>query len=157
VPRRRNDLQTAEKVTPGQVLAYRLKEVRERRRWSQQQLSDRLAAIGHPLHRVTIAKIEQGGPRAAKASLTDVLALAAALNCPPLHLFIPLRDDQRVFVTGKCVPTAAQAREWIRGGAPLGAANEDDARFYFQEQPLSELRAIADARRRFSREEEQHG
>src|SRR5213592_2796553 len=102
-------------LVPGQVLAQRIKEIRGRRRWTQQDLADRLCEIGWETHRLTIAKIEKGGTRARNASLQEVLAIAAALNVAPVHLFVPLEDDASVEIAPKFVASAPRVREWVRG------------------------------------------
>jgi transcriptional regulator with XRE-family HTH domain len=111
---------------PRQVFAARVREARERRGWTQQQLADRLAEIGYTdetgtrlLARSTLAKIEDGrgdgsGPRS-NASLEDVLALAAALDCSPMHLLVPRDADESVQVARHLVAPAPILGEWIAG------------------------------------------
>jgi transcriptional regulator with XRE-family HTH domain len=45
-------------MKPSEVFAERMQEVRERRRWSQQELADRLDELGWPTDRSTLARIE---------------------------------------------------------------------------------------------------
>ena len=118
--------------TPGVVFARRMREARERRPWTQQELADELAALGYPISRVTIAKIEQGGEPGARAynvtrarnvSLEDALAISAALDVAPLALMLPQDDDELVAITPSAQTIAADAaRDWIMGNLPITAA-----------------------------------
>ncbi|HST24419.1 MAG TPA: helix-turn-helix transcriptional regulator [Gaiellaceae bacterium] len=122
---------------PGEVFADRLKQVRSRKGWTQDRLSAELQRLGHPLHRVTLAKLERGGTRSQNVSLQDVLAIAAALGVAPIHLFVPFREDEQVAITPQLVRTGANVRAWVRGRGLLG---DEDERFYFTELPPEEQR-----------------
>src|SRR4051812_39195075 len=109
---------------PRQVFATRVEEARERRRWTQQQLVDRLVEIGYTkddgkprLDRSTIAKIEDDSDSNTRsnASLEDVLALAAALDCSPMHLLTPRYDAENVQVARNLVAPAPDLGHWIAG------------------------------------------
>jgi transcriptional regulator with XRE-family HTH domain len=139
---------TAQAFQPGQVLALRVKEARERRGWSQGELAKRVSALGYSLARPVINRIEQGGVRAGNVSVEDLLALAAALGVPPVHLLVPLDDDAELAVTPGVPPLPArEARAWIRGFLPLPILPELDLR----DLPESELVVLVEeelARRR---------
>lgn len=125
---------------PGEVLAHRVREIRARRGWTQQQVADRLAAVGYPSHRLTVAKIEKGGTRADNAPLSEILALAAALDVAPVHLIVPLEDETAVAVTPGLVVPAAVARAWVRGKHPLAVQpNPNDLRAFASERPAQEI------------------
>lgn len=109
---------------PRQVFATRIKEARDRRHWTQQQLVDRLIEIGYTdeegkplLTRSTIAKIEDESSEntRANASLEDVLALAAALDCSPMHLLTPRYEGENVRVARNLVTPAPVLGRWIGG------------------------------------------
>lgn len=106
---------------------------------TQQDLADACGAIGYPIHRLTIAKVEKGGTRANRAPLEEVLAFAAALGVAPVHLLAPLEDDATVQVTGAITAPAPRLRLWVRGGYPL---RDDDAERFVSEMPRSEVRAL---------------
>jgi transcriptional regulator with XRE-family HTH domain len=120
---------------PRDVLAARVKAARKRRGFTQQQLADRLgAALGRPVDRVTISKLEQGGTRS-NATVEEVWALALALNVAPVHLLVPLEDTAPLeIVPGLPVPARA-ARAIVRGEFPL----TDDVFGWLAEQPRSEV------------------
>jgi transcriptional regulator with XRE-family HTH domain len=120
-------------MRPGQIFAQQLRAVRERRRWNQQQLADRLAHLGEPIDRSTIAKIENGSRQ---VSLDEALRFAAALEVSPVHLFTdpphegpasrkyetaPARP--RVRLAAKLAVSPREARMWIRGQQPLRDAD----------------------------------
>jgi transcriptional regulator with XRE-family HTH domain len=99
-------------LRPAEVFGRRVKEGREALHWSQQELADRLTEIGRKTDRATVTRLEQGKTLAA---LDMVIAVAAALHIPPVHLLVPLEDAEAVAVTSELVVKAPQARAWIRG------------------------------------------
>jgi transcriptional regulator with XRE-family HTH domain len=126
---------------PGQVLARRVKEAREQRGWSQAELAKQVEALGYPLQRPVINRIEQGRTRAANASIEDLFALAAALGVAPVYLLVPL-DDETALEVVPGVPVAPRlARAWIRGELPLPISPRIDLR----ELPEPELIALVEA------------
>ena len=92
---------------------------RDRRGFTQQQLADRLADLYDPdpppLTRNAIAKIEAGRRG---VSLDNWLALAAALDVPPLLLIAPL-DADRLEVTPRHRIHPDLAMRWLTGMDPL--------------------------------------
>ncbi|MES5378531.1 helix-turn-helix transcriptional regulator [Mycolicibacterium conceptionense] len=102
-----------------------VRELRQQRGWSQQDLSDRLAAEGFSaMSQTVLTKIERGQRplRVAEAS-----ALASALGIPPLSVFYgPAEDDQ---------PEEIQElqKELMRAQKALDAAESklDDAGFSY--------------------------
>jgi transcriptional regulator with XRE-family HTH domain len=111
-------------LSAGQVFARRLAEVREARDWSQKRLSERMTELGHPIHRVKLAKIEK--ERARSVTLEDVLALSYALDVSPLYMVAPLEaDGPRLTVVGNEQPADPDdARAWLRGDEPLLGQDE---------------------------------
>src|SRR5262245_255345 len=104
---------------PREVLAARVVAARKRRGLTQQQLADRLGEIlGRRVDRVTISKLEAGGTRS-DASVEELFGLAIALNVGPVHLLVPLDDDEAVDVVPELTVPAPLMRDWIRGGRPL--------------------------------------
>ncbi|MDR1633994.1 MAG: helix-turn-helix domain-containing protein [Bifidobacteriaceae bacterium] len=83
---------------------------------SAQALSDRLGDLGHELGRATISQLEHGQR---DVKLADVLAIAAALDVPPVTLVF----DPEAQATVEAVPerrvATRQAVAWWRGSAAL--------------------------------------
>jgi transcriptional regulator with XRE-family HTH domain len=108
-----------EHLPPGKVFALRVQEARKSRGWTQQELAKQVNAIGYPMSRVTVTKIEKGAERAANASLSEVLAIAAALGVPLVHLLTSRDDSQVLAIAPELTVSAADVRAWIRGLLPL--------------------------------------
>jgi transcriptional regulator with XRE-family HTH domain len=113
-------------VEVGQVFAARLREARNARGWTQQELANAMEALGAPMDRTTIAKLEKGQRQ---ARVEELVALAAALDVSPLYLILPLRIDTTVRLTPKLTVEAIEALKWARGEGPLDPANERTYRF----------------------------
>lgn len=97
------------------VLAGKVRSYRKARGWTQHQLAKEMAKLGYPIDRVTLSKLEAGGTRAENASLQEVLTLAAALEVPPVLLFLPIGEDSDVQVTPAVRISAEMAYGWIIG------------------------------------------
>jgi transcriptional regulator with XRE-family HTH domain len=100
----------------GEVFSSRLREARDARRWTQQELSARLAELGAPMDRTTIAKLEKGQRQ---ARVEELVAIAVALDVSPLYLILPLRLDAKVKLAPKLVVEAIEALNWASGKGPL--------------------------------------
>lgn len=121
--------------TASQVFGAQVRAVRKRLDLTQADLAERLAEIGLPIDRATVAKIEGGG-RKSGVSVDVVLAFAAALNVSPLHLFVPRDEDDQLRITSEIVVGALEARTWVRGFAALPGQSR---RIFFSEGPESEF------------------
>lgn len=127
-----------------EALGQRVKEIRERKGWFQQDLADRLGAAGYPMNRVTVAKVEAG-----KRGVTvdDLLALAAVLNVSPVRLMLPdAAGEEPVSITPAVSVPAWAAWAWAEGQGPLPTLSDDDGLYtveeaeeYLRERP-AELR-----------------
>lgn len=106
----------------GSHLTERVRRYREALGLRQEDIAERTAQLGYPMNRVTLAKIEKGGTRAANASLVDVLVLAAALDVPPPLLFVPLGEDEDLAITPKLVAHPHIVLEWVAGKDDLRSA-----------------------------------
>jgi transcriptional regulator with XRE-family HTH domain len=123
-------------LTFDQTVARRVRALRERHGWSQQDLVDKLKNFGMPIDRSAVARLENG--RRA-VSLEEAMRLAFALNVAPVHLLVdPDSDEPIVPVVGhELEPWAARA--WIRGQKPI---MWQEPRVYFSEIPKSEFEAM---------------
>jgi hypothetical protein len=78
-----------------------------------------MKAVGFPVGRVTVAKIERGRR---PMEVSELVAFAVALDVPPAALFLPL-DTLRVSLTEKRTVEAAKAVDWAYGVGSLDPAN----------------------------------
>jgi transcriptional regulator with XRE-family HTH domain len=122
--------------SPSQVFAERTREVRDRRRWSQQDLADRLSELGAPLDRAGIARLENGNRG---ISLDDAITLTVALGAQFMHMIIPLNRNAEMALAPALTVRSSEARQWFRGMAWF---REEDRRTYFTEVPDDELLAM---------------
>jgi transcriptional regulator with XRE-family HTH domain len=136
------DAKAIEWQTPSATVARRVRELRDRRGWSAQQLAGRCAEAGaDDLDRTRIANIESRRRR--NVSIDEVLVLAHALDVAPVHLFVPV-EEKWLAVTPKWIVGAGRVREWVRGRYPLPSR---DSRRYWTEVPDHEWDAAEAARR----------
>lgn len=75
-------------TTPTARVAANVRAIRKAHGLSAQALSGLCATVGHPISRVSISNLECG--RRTEISLDEFIALAGALNVPPMDL---LNDD----------------------------------------------------------------
>jgi transcriptional regulator with XRE-family HTH domain len=69
-----------------ETVAANVRRVREARGYSQAQLSDRLAELGHTIPTIGVRRIENLGRG---VSVDDLIALALALRVSPTSLLVP--------------------------------------------------------------------
>jgi transcriptional regulator with XRE-family HTH domain len=121
--------------SPSEVFRRRLREIRKDLGLSRQKLSDKLRDIGHPIDALTLARIESG--RKQTTSLDDVLAIALALEVPPLALILPTPDTEaalgeRVAIGENVQPVGMlMLLSWLRAEEPLLG---EDRRVFYQAQ-----------------------
>lgn len=104
---------------PAGLAATAGREVARLRReqgMSAQVLADRCAAIGVPILRGAIAKLENG--RRESLQVHEVLALAYALRVPPLHLLFPEDDAQVEYLPGLTWSGTDSRVEFVGSRAP---------------------------------------
>jgi transcriptional regulator with XRE-family HTH domain len=143
-------------LSVNQVFAYRLRDARLSKRWTQQDLADAMERIGYPIGRATIAKIESfahgvggeiyaepirsGQTKPRPVSLAEAIAFAVALDVAPTNLYLPITDQDDVKLTEGKPVDAATARAWARGEKSL----EEDDRFYRLQAPYEPPKATAE-------------
>lgn len=121
-------------VTVPRALAALVRQARDRRGWSGEQLAERCTAAGMPgLDRSTIANIETGRRR--RIGVDEWLVLAQVLDVAPVHLLFPRAGEDEVAVSPSVTVNADRARAWAVGREPLPGT---DGRTYRYEVPESE-------------------
>lgn len=119
-----------------------VRAVRKRHDWTQEDLAGRCAALGAPhLTTAVIYDIESGrrdadGRRRRQVSADDWIALALVLDVAPVHLAVPLDDDEPCQVTEVVSESAGMVRQWVKGLHPLKGT---DRRFFYSYVPEREL------------------
>lgn len=93
-----------------------MRQVRETRRWSQQDLANRLGEMGSPTDRATLARTEMGGRG---VSLDDALMLAAALDVSPLSLILPDEEEACIALAPAMAASSDDVHRWVCGLFPL--------------------------------------
>jgi len=126
-----------EPLTPSTIMTRRMRELRERRGWTAEQLASRCAEVGMPsLTRSVIANVESGR-RQGGFTIEEMLTLAYVLDVAPVYLFLPV-EAALVSVTPKWVTSVGYVREWVRGNYPLPG---QDPRLYQTQRPETEWNA----------------
>lgn len=123
---------------PSEVFRRRMREVRRLKGWTQQQLASALAAAGTDLGEPAVTRMERG---TRGISLDEAMAIAAVLGVSPLHLFVPLDNDEELDVAPAIRVAALDARAWVRGQTPL--RSQDDDRLFYSQTPERDWDAIA--------------
>jgi len=118
--------------TPTEVFRERLREVRRLKRWTQSDLAAALAGNGVDLAEPAVTRMERGSRG---VSLDEAIAIAAVLGVSPLHMFVPLDDNDSSQVTPQMSVPVTEARAWARGQRPL---REEDERLFYAQTPESE-------------------
>ena len=127
--------QDATPLSPTQVVAKRVREVRQKRGLTAAQLAEQMARVGVPWKRGVVAKLESGLREA--VSVEELLALAYVLDVAPVHLLVPFDDDAQPYqVTPTRDDPAGFVRDWIRGDWYLDGT---DVRNFFSELPEHEF------------------
>jgi len=123
---------------------------RKKRGWTAERLSKEAAALGFPIHRVAIGKLENGH-RGAKFDISELFVLAKCLGVPPSSLVFPLADVAEVQVLPGVRTTPRAAAEWL-GGVAAFRYFDDAGEFVGDREEFKVGAAVYIA----LREEEQH-
>jgi transcriptional regulator with XRE-family HTH domain len=105
----------------GRNVIANLASLRDARKLTYKELSDRLAELGRPIPTLGLSRIERGTRR---VDADDLVALALALGVNPSALLLP-RDVERsapIELTSKLAEQAGDAWAWADGRAAFPAA-----------------------------------
>lgn len=118
-------------IGASDLVAERVYSLRKRRRWTIRQLADRCEEIGAAgLSAAVIANIESGrrdkatGERRRDVTIDELLALAYALDAPPVLLCLPYNSHDHLRITARIEAPTAAALEWITGEEPPPALSD---------------------------------
>lgn len=133
-------------MTPNEVIAERLSDLRRRRGWNQRELSDALAAAGLKLDPPTVNRIERGKRQ---VRVDEVFVLALVFDTTPLHLLLPVGETEPMeFVPGQ-VFDSGDVWPWVMGNAPLPGMDKD--RYFGQLWPAGVAEAMGEIARSMDR------
>lgn len=130
-------------MTPSDLAAARVREMRTRRGMTVAQLAARCAELGVPeLTAQALYKLEQRRPgklRPRPVTVDELLVLALALDIAPVHLLAGLDDQALCPVTPSVPVRAVIARRWMRGWPQsMGLPGISDSKRYLGATPDSE-------------------
>lgn len=127
-------------VTPSDQIAQTIRNLMEDRGWSVAELARRCGEAG--LHRLTaqvlyklLSQRDAPGRVPRPITIDELLLLAYVLDVAPVHLIAGLDDDAPLPVSPDWTVSAAGARLWIRGLAPVAGG---DKKRYLANVPPSE-------------------
>src|SRR5215468_2511458 len=100
-----------------QAIAGEIRQRRKTRGMSAEDLAAACADLGMPIPRSTLADLENG--RRASISVAEWLAIAAALDVPPVMLLCPVGTAETAEVLPGTEAPAFRAAQWVAGEAPL--------------------------------------
>jgi transcriptional regulator with XRE-family HTH domain len=102
----------------GRQVAENLAMLRHGAGMKQQELSERLEAIGRPVPATSISKAEKGERR---VDVDDLVALAMALDTSPNRLLLPVDERDAIIDLAPNVQVSqAYAWQWATGEWPAG-------------------------------------
>jgi len=124
----------------GEIIAE-VKRLREKRRWSAQQLSEECKRLGFSLSRSTIADLENG--RRMHFGIPELLVLARALDVPPLMLLFRVGAEEQTELLPGEYRAPFRAAEWFSDQGPYPAADQAGIVTTPEEYGWASARALA--------------
>ncbi len=119
---------------PSEIFAERVREIREAKRWTQQDLAERLDELGAGADRATVARTENGKRG---ITLDNAVTYCAALGAPLLYMIVGVKVEPVAIAPGLRV-SGGEARRWARG---MAALRPEDDRTYITEVPEADYLA----------------
>jgi transcriptional regulator with XRE-family HTH domain len=120
--------------SPQEVAIARIRELRKRHAWSQQDLADVLNHYGAHTDRAAVAKVELGKRG---LSANELFLYALALDVAPVHLVSPPDSDEPLSLGPNVELSPKEMRAWVRGQWPVSPVQ--DPRLYYSQVPRHEL------------------
>lgn len=105
-----------ENETPSRIVGDNLRRLRKERGLSLADVSARVASLGVPLSLNLLSKVELGNR---SLELDELLAVARAVDAPPLLLIFPVGHAPSVEVFPGARVRTWDAARWFTGEAPL--------------------------------------
>jgi transcriptional regulator with XRE-family HTH domain len=127
-------------------IAQRMRELRGKRGLTGAGLGERMTGLGVPWDRSIVANLESGRRRS--VTVDELLALALALNCPPMYLLIPPDAPGEPYAV---TPAVSESRRnvaaWFAGEGPIlpRLPLVGDIREFYAELPEDKFYAMTGA------------
>lgn len=115
----------------GAYVAANLKSLRLSLPLTTEQLAERMASLGRPMHANAITKMEKQQRR---VDVDDLVALAIALETRPDALLLPRTIVGEVQLAEPLSVSAIDAWQWANGNRPYDLPKDDDGRVYHEFQ-----------------------
>lgn len=103
------------------LAGQRIRQFRQRRGWTARELAGRCAGVGAPhITATVITNLETRRRPSRQITLDELLVLAYVLDVPPIRLFLPLSDGERLEITPAVTKEAVPSVLWLSGllGSP---------------------------------------
>jgi transcriptional regulator with XRE-family HTH domain len=105
------------------LVMRQVKALKKRRGISQQQIVQRVKALGGEISQSAVARLESGATK--YVSVDDLFLLSAALDVAPVELLGASFDPPKVVpIVGRVKLTPRATRDWVRGSHPLPDGDE---------------------------------
>lgn len=103
-------------MSASDLAGHRIREFRQRRGWTAKELADRCAEAGAPhITATVITNLETRRRRTRQITLDELLVLACVLKVPPILLFLPLNDGERLEITPAISTDPVPSALWLSG------------------------------------------
>ncbi|WP_435589784.1 helix-turn-helix domain-containing protein [Micromonospora aurantiaca (nom. illeg.)] len=110
-----------------ELIARRVRKLREGKGWSATELAAAMTAAGVKWDRSVVANLETGRRRS--VTVDEMFALAYVLDVAPVNLIAPVDDEWADYPVIAGVEThGIKIRDWIRG--VVGLPGQDKRRYY---------------------------
>ena len=103
-------------LSASDLAGRRIRQVRERRKWTAKELADRCAEAGAPhITPTVITNLETRRRKTREITVDEVLVLAHVLGVPPLQLIVPAGSGEELEVVPGVHLDDLAAADWIAG------------------------------------------
>jgi transcriptional regulator with XRE-family HTH domain len=111
-------------LSASDLAGRRIRQIRERRGWTREDLADRCAGIGAEYITTTvITNLETRRRASRQITVDELLVLAYVLEVPPLYLFAPADGTEKLQIARDVEKDSIESGAWIAddAGRPTGA------------------------------------
>ena len=105
-------------LSASDLAGRRIRQIRERRGWTREDLADRCAGIGAEYITTTvITNLETRRRASRQITVDELLVLAHVLEVPPLYLFAPADGTEKLQVARDVQKDSIESSAWIADDA----------------------------------------